>query len=350
MTPGADKPQSQHPLSDQVDVEALRADEHLVQALAGGAAPAGYDDDPLVAMLSIWRDEARAGAEDAVPTTHPTVAPLTAATTVPTEAGSPRTPGTAGAGATARPAADRDPDTLIMPAIVDLDDGAEAAVDAVDDDDDGVTPLAGRPRHRHHRQQARRLRYAAVAAIVVGAFSLGGGMAAATVNAKPGSPLWPLAKIIDSGHAHSMEARMEVQQALRDAQRDAREGDTAQALERLRKAKEKLAQVKPDDGKDELTKQIGQLEKQVGAVPLPGPTPTPTGGPVPSPTPSSHPTPSTPPSDNPSPTPPASPPASPTPSDQPSGAAVVPNGGTGTGGTGTSGSSTGASDQSTNPT
>lgn len=344
MTPGADKPQSQHPLNDQVDLEALYADEHLVQALAGGAAPAGYDDDPLVAMLSVWRDEARGGAEDAVPTTHPTAATSTAATTVPTEAGSPRTPGTADAGT------DRDPDTLIMPALVDLDDGAEAPVDAEDDDDDGVTPLAGRPRRGHHRQQARRLRYAAVAAIVVGAFSLGGGMAAATVNAKPGSPLWPLAKIIDSDHAHSVEARMEVQEALRQAQKDAREGDTAQALERLRKAKQKLAQVKPDDGKDELTKQLGQLERQVGAVPLPGPTPTPTGGPVPSPTPSSHPTPSSPPSDNPSPTPPASPPASPTPSDQPSGAAVVPNGSSGTGGTGTSGSGTSASDQSTNPT
>jgi hypothetical protein len=346
MTPGADKPQSQHPLSDQVDLEALYADEHLVQALAGGAAPAGYDDDPLVAMLSVWRDEARAGAEDAVPTTHPT-----AATTVPTDAGSPRTPATAGAETVARPPADRDPDTLIMPAVVDLDEGAETAPGGEDGDDDGIIPLAGRPRHGHHRQQARRLRYAAVAAIVVGAFSLGGGMAAATVNAKPGSPLWPLAKIIDSGHAHSVEARMEVQEALRQAQKDAREGDTAQALERLRKAKEKLAQVKPDDGKDELTKQLGQLEKQVGAVtPVPGPTPTPTGGPVPTPTPSSHPSPSSPPSDNPSPTPPASPPASPTPSDQPSGAAIVPNGGSGTGGTGTSGGSTSASDQSTNPT
>ncbi|MFL6072957.1 MAG: hypothetical protein ACJ73S_06110 [Mycobacteriales bacterium] len=338
MTPGADKPQPQHPLSDQVDIEALLADEHLIQSLAAGAAPAGYDDDPLTAMLCSWRDEARAGAEDVAPTsaTHPTTAASPAATTIPAEADSPRAQ-----------RGDRDPDTLIMPAVVDLDDAELAGEDG---DDDGAIPLAGRTRRGHHRQQARRLRYAAVAAIVVGAFSLGGGMAAATVNAKPGSPLWPLAKVIDSDHAHSVEARMEVQEALRQAQKDAREGDTAQALERLRKAKEKLAQVKPDDGKDELSKQLGQLEKQVGAVtPVPGPTPTSTGGPAPTPTPSAKPSPSDKPSDKPSPTPPASPPATSSPSDQPSGAAA-PNGSSGTGGTGTTANSTDASGQSTNPT
>lgn len=340
MTPGADKPQSQHPLSDQVDIEALLADEHLVQALAAGTAPAGHDDDPLVAMLSVWRDEARAGAEDAAPAT---VTRPTVATTGSAEAGAPWTRDASG---------DRDPDTLIMPALVDLDDAEQAAADVVDDDDDddGAFPLAGRSRRGHHRQQARRLRYAAVAAIVVGAFSLGGGMAAATVNAKPGSALWPLAKIIDSGHAHSMEARMEVQEALRQAQKDAREGDTAQALARLRKAKEKLAEVKPDDGKEELSKQLGQLEQQVGAVvPLPGPTPTPTGKPAPTPTPSAHPTPSDKPSDKPSSSPPASPPASPTPSEQPSGG-VAPNGTGGTGGSGASGTSQSGSAQSTDPT
>lgn len=172
-----------------VDLAAVRADDALIDALAGGAGaagdPDGYgfggtDDDRLAAILAAWRADIEA-----------------------------------------------DP----MPELVTLDEAADAVA-------------AGHESRDRLRSRARRrmpLAIAAVAAVVACA-----GLTVAVHGAMPGDTLWGVSKVFFSERAQNVERVEEVRNRIEAANGALARGDVAQARNELAQANIAIPQVAPE--------------------------------------------------------------------------------------------------------
>lgn len=130
------------------------------------------------------------------------------------------------------------------------------------------------PRARRRPVLRRSVRTAVVAAGLVGVLS-SLGVGAVASKASPDSVLFPLTRVVASEHAQSVEARDDVWADLQRANRQAAAGDLAGAHRALRSAQGRLADVRPEDGREVLRAQLRQAQSQLGAAPVGAATPTP---------------------------------------------------------------------------
>jgi hypothetical protein len=170
-----------------------------------------------------------------------------------------------------------------------------------------VTPVVDPRRFRWSR------RMTAAAAFVAFAAGSVGSVAAAGV-AEPGSPLWPLTKVVYEDRAKSLEAREGALSLLREAQDAAERNDPERARELLDTALAEAGDVADKSDKDKIREEAEKVEEQIADTPPPAQKP----GPSTSPTPTPEPTPSTSPSTRPTPTPSPSGTAEPSPGGTPS--------------------------------
>ncbi len=256
------------------DSEALFRDDALLDALARGEFPDGYEADPTAQLLLAWRSDLDVSVLDDATVTLAVV----------------------GTPAAVDPAA-VDP-APVNGSVVSFEPAAGTADDVPGDvPDDGpgdgdlaVTALADRRRSLGARRRLATM--VAVAAGVVAA-SAGGGVAAAA-TAEPGDALWPITKVVYAERAESLEARDEVRSTLREARLAASRNDTARAAALLRDAMADTEKVRPRDGRDELKAQAALVQQEIAEDPLtpvsPDPAPTvppadPTTSPAPDPSP-----------------------------------------------------------------
>jgi hypothetical protein len=141
----------------------------------------------------------------------------------------------------------------------------------------------------------RRLRLAAVAAVA--ASLVGGAMTAAAAHARPGSPLWPVTRLMYGELADSRVAVQTADRAVAQARAAAREGRSDDARRLLDEASALLGQIRePADARRVrasiaaartlLTPRPGGTSTDLGpALPVPTPAPpaTPVAGPIPVP-------------------------------------------------------------------
>lgn len=173
-----------------VDLAAVRADDALIDALAGGAGaagdPDGYgfggtDDDRLAAILAAWRADIEA-----------------------------------------------DP----MPELVSLDEAAEAVA-------------AGHESRDRLRTRARRRMPFAIAAVAAAVACAG--LTVAVHGAMPGDTLWGVSKVFFSERAQNVERVEEVRSRIDAANGALTRGDVQAARNELARANIAIPQVAPDE-------------------------------------------------------------------------------------------------------
>ncbi|WP_430333679.1 anti-sigma-D factor RsdA [Rhodococcus sp. ACT016] len=206
-----------------VDVSAVRRDDALIDAIAGGdpVATDSPEEYQVAALLSNWRTEILAQP---------------------------------------------------MPAEPDLDD----IVERVHRELEAQGSLSTRT--RSGRSQLRLLRPIAAAAAVV-AIAMGG-MTIFSYNAEPGDPLWGVKQVVFTERAASTVAKIDTTSNLQDAERLIASGDTAGAKAKLDSAGARASDVNEASTRNELNgwrdRLLTQLEK---ATPPPPPTAPPTATP-----------------------------------------------------------------------
>lgn len=172
-----------------VDLAAVRADDALIDALAGGAGAsgdldgygfAGTDDDRLAAILAAWRADIEA-----------------------------------------------DP----MPELVSLDEAADAVASGHE----------SRDRLRSRTRRRMPFAIAAVAALVACA-----GLTVAVHGAMPGDTLWGVSKVFFSERAQNVERVEEVRNRIEAANGALARGDTQAARNQLAQANIAIPQVAPE--------------------------------------------------------------------------------------------------------
>lgn len=243
---------SQAPL----DADAVLRDDTLLDALGRGELPSEFDDDATVKLLHAWRND------------------------IAHAAGLPEV----------------EPSPVGMPALYAPAGGA----------DTGTEP-AGRLVVGRFRLSRRVLVAAAVGTIAVGSM----GSVAAAGAAEPGSPLWPITKVVYSDRAESLEAREDALSLLREAKQAADHNRPEEAQRLLNTALEQADRVDGKKDKDKIEDQADEVRAELAAITEPTPTTTP-APPAQSPEPSSSPAAPPPnPAPTPEPTSPAEPPPSP---------------------------------------
>ncbi|RVW11515.1 hypothetical protein EGT67_03675 [Prescottella agglutinans] len=203
-----------------VDVSAVRRDDALIDAIAGGdpVATDSPEEYQVAALLSNWRTEILAQP---------------------------------------------------MPAEPDLDD----IVERVHRELEAQGSLSTRT--RSGRSQLRLLRPIAAAAAVV-AIAMGG-MTIFSYNAEPGDPLWGVKQVVFTERAASTVAKIDTTSNLEEAERLIASGDTAGAKAKLDSAAARTGDVNEASTRDELNgwrdRLLTQLEKTVPPPPPPPTTP-----------------------------------------------------------------------------
>lgn len=258
-----------------LDADAVLRDDALLDALGRGELPDDFDDDATARLLLAWRDD----VADTAGLPEPHAVPV-------------RSVGVASVGDTRGPRRDL-----------------------------------------HHLLTRRAAAVAVIAAIGLGSI---GSVAAAGV-AEPGSPLWPLTKVVYEDRAKSLEAREGALSLLREAKQAAENNDPDQARRLLVDALQEAGAVDDGKDKDKILAEADAVRAQLAELTDPGDpstTPTPQNPATASPSPAPSTEPSNPPSSpSPSPTPseptPGEPPPSteptPTPSSEPT-SATAPDG------------------------
>ena len=285
-------------LSDEpIDLAAVRADDALIDALAGGDLAAADDvvdpDDPLIAMLAAWAASARPDAEPTpAPAERVPEAPILrsvaetsddeetdspdsetddsddasdadgAATDVPQDLDLPTVRLAAPAFGATRPAADPPPAATpeVPPAAV-----ASAA----------ATPVVRLSRVRTLRRRIRPtgqalpsdhpLRRAAVA-VVVAALGISGA-AASGGTALPGDPAWSISKVFFAERARSIEAAQVVAAGLERAQVLLSKRQPDLAARELAAVSAALKNVREEEGHTRLVDQQRMLQAVVALTP-----------------------------------------------------------------------------------
>jgi hypothetical protein len=227
------------------DFEAVARDDQMLDVLARGGRPGG--NDPVIQALYAWRAELSAGIDEA-----------------------------------ARPVDGVRPADGVAPAIgVARVNGVRPAIVKP-----GIAPDQDQPAVR---SKARRR--AAVAAVLVGLSAGFGGVAVAAADAQPGSPLWPITKVIYADTAADRQATADVHAALSKARRALAEGRTNDAERYLDEASRRAAAADPKDA-DALRHEVAAVRarlderKKSGGSGDGSPSPSPSGSGTPSVSPS----------------------------------------------------------------
>jgi hypothetical protein len=194
-----------------VDLAAVRADDALIDALAGGAGaagdPDGYgfggtDDDRLAAILAAWRADIEA-----------------------------------------------DP----MPELVSLDEAADAVA-------------AGHESRDRLRSRARRRMPFAIAAVAAAVACAG--LTVAVHGAMPGDTLWGVSKVFFSERAQNVERVEEVRGRIEAANGALARGDVNQARNELAQANIAIPQVAPEQ-QAPLVKERDRVQTSIENDPAP---------------------------------------------------------------------------------
>jgi hypothetical protein len=117
---------------------------------------------------------------------------------------------------------------------------------------------------------------AAVGVIAAGSI---GSVAAASV-AEPGSPLWPITRVVYADRAHSLEARDSALSNLKKAKQAAAKRKPAEAKKLLAEALKQVELVRPGDNSKELKDQVVALQQVLAAIDSPSGGPAPSSGPA----------------------------------------------------------------------
>jgi hypothetical protein len=212
-----------------VDLAAVRADDALIDALAGGAGAAGdqggygfggTDDDRLAAILAAWRADIEA-----------------------------------------------DP----MPELVTLDEAAEAVA-------------AGHESRDRLRSRGRRRMPFAIAAVAAAVACAG--LTVAVHGAMPGDTLWGVSKVFFAERAQSVERVEEVRTRIEAANGALARGDTEAARDELAQVNVVIPQVEPEQ-RAPLVAERDRVQSSIGNAPSTSTREPATGSTEPSPEPSS---------------------------------------------------------------
>jgi hypothetical protein len=208
-----------------VDLAAVRADDALIDALAGGAGAAGdqggygfggTDDDRLAAILAAWRADIEA-----------------------------------------------DP----MPELVTLDEAAEAVA-------------AGHESRDRLRSRGRRRMPFAIAAVAAAVACAG--LTVAVHGAMPGDTLWGVSKVFFSERAQSVERVEEVRTRIEAANGALARGDIPAARNELAQVNIVIPQVEPEQ-RAPLVAERDRVQSSLGSDPAPSTREPATGSTEPSP-------------------------------------------------------------------
>jgi len=210
-----------------VDLAAVRADDALIDALAGGAGAGdqgsygfgGTDDDRLAAILAAWRADIEA-----------------------------------------------DP----MPELVTLDEAAEAVA-------------AGHESRDRLRSRGRRRMPFAIAAVAAAVACAG--LTVAVHGAMPGDTLWGVSKVFFAERAQSVERVEEVRTRIEAANGALARGDTQAARNELAQVNIVIPQVEPEQ-RAPLVAERDRVQSSLGNAPSPSTREPAAGSSEPSPEPS----------------------------------------------------------------
>ena len=136
-----------------------------------------------------------------------------------------------------------------------------------------AAPARDGVRRRRPLRRSTRIMLGATAAVAV----LAGGTAVAASDARPDSPLWPVARVLYPEHASSAVAVEKTQTAIDEAEAAIDAGDAAQAQRLLEAAVALIDEVTDPDAAARLQARIQALLAAVRAV-LPSVPPPPSGG------------------------------------------------------------------------
>lgn len=120
---------------------------------------------------------------------------------------------------------------------------------------------------RSGRRRYVGLRRSAAAVTLLG-LSLGGVTAAE--QARPGSPFWPLTRMLDQDRARSLTAFYQADQRLDHAVEALENGQVGTARQEVAQARKALTEVRPRDGRDLLAARLDDLQRRLGLAEQPG--------------------------------------------------------------------------------
>lgn len=288
-------PQPRSAQEQPVDLEAVRADDDLIEALAAGLVrpptrrPGPGDvDEQLVALLSSWVADVRPESLLHRP------ADTWATSDGPAEVGS-RINGRASVDPPGAPLGvdlgrdlgldDEVPaDTVVMPVAVaaepdeqrpllftigDTDGGTIGDTDGATDDTAAETRPIPHVTPLHGRRSMRPLqRFAAAAAFIALA---GSGLVIGAWDAKPGTALWPVTSVVFAEKASSVQAAVDVVSNLTRARAAFGAHHVAEAQSAYQDAVDRLSAVAPAEGHAALVQETSVIAQQFG---FPAPTAT----------------------------------------------------------------------------
>jgi Anti-sigma-D factor RsdA to sigma factor binding region len=140
----------------------------------------------------------------------------------------------------------------------------------------GVDPVPAVRTLRRHRRRAV-LRSVATAAVTLLGLSVAGLVGAE--QATPGSPFWPLTRIVDHDRARSLAAFHQADDRLDHAVQALENGRFGTARNEVAQARRALAEVRPGDGRDLLAARLDSLQRRLAQVER-ARVASPSGGPV----------------------------------------------------------------------
>ncbi len=216
-----------------VDFEAVARDDQMLDLLARGGRPGG--NDSVIQALYAWRTDLSAGVDELARPANG-VRRVNGAAAI----GVARVNGVRPVNGHAISGTSVEGSTRINRARPDTDPEARS--------DDNV------------RTWGRRR--AAVAAVVVGLSAGFGGVAVAAADARPGSPLWPITKVIYADTAADRQASADAEAALVRARRALAQGRTSDAERYLDEASRHAAAADPEDA-DELRREMAAVRAQL---------------------------------------------------------------------------------------
>lgn len=157
---------------------------------------------------------------------------------------------------------------------------ADGAEDAIEHDLPFTAVSSGTPSLLEHNElpppvalaawrsaSARPYLLRAAAALVAVAL-VGSGVIARSYDAHPGEPLWAVTQLAFPAKSHSVEAAISVSTGLNTARVALQQGRIAEARQAFQTVAAQLADVNPDDGRTELGHQMDYVSAQLAATPM----------------------------------------------------------------------------------
>jgi hypothetical protein len=108
-----------------------------------------------------------------------------------------------------------------------------------------------------------------------------GGLAVASATAQPGTPLWPITRVLFGDTAKSRLAAQEAEKLLDQARAAIAAGDKVGAAKLVEAARVQIGQISDPEARTRLTGEADDLWGKILVMPLNGTSAAPGGGPVP---------------------------------------------------------------------